>query len=207
MAEEVALRIEQKTVLASLAIAIAAVLAPSAAFASPGGVGPTSEREGAAAPSPATSECAQEGGGVTNGTCAPLEKARLIGNKAVAPPGSPEAVAKVIQAANRIRTTPYIWGGGHGRWWDRGYDCSGAVGYALHGGGLLEAPMTSGELARWGAPGDGRWITIYANARHVFAVIAGLRWDTVGDVTGTGPRWHPEMVSTAGFVARHPVGY
>jgi cell wall-associated NlpC family hydrolase len=191
----------------TIAIAIAAVLLPTAAFASPGGVGTASGREGAAVNSSGTSECAPEGGGVTNGTCAPVKKARLLGGKAVAPPGAPEAVTKVIQAANRIRTTPYIWGGGHARWSDRGYDCSGSVSYALHGGTLLEAPMTSGELARWGVPGKGRWITIYANARHVFAVIAGLRWDTVGDVTGTGPRWHEEMVSTAGFVVRHPVGY
>jgi hypothetical protein len=113
----------------------------------------------------------------------------------------------VVQAASRIRTTPYVWGGGHARWWDRGYDCSGSVSYALHGGGLLEAPMTSGELTRWGLPGSGRWITIYANARHVFAVIDGLRWDTVGDETGTGPRWHEEMVPHAGYIARHPVGY
>jgi hypothetical protein len=102
---------------------------------------------------------------------------------------------------------PLRLGGGHARWWDRGYDCSGAVGYALHGGGLLEAPMTSGEMTRWGSPGKGRWITIYANSRHVFAVIAGLRWDTVGSDTETGPRWHEEMVSTAGFVARHPPGF
>ena len=121
--------------------------------------------------------------------------------------GSLEAVKKVVEAANRIRTTPYVWGGGHARWWDRGYDCSGSVGYALHGGGLLEAPMTSGEMARWGSPGKGRWITIYANKRHVFAVIAGLRWDTVGSDSETGPRWHEDMVSTAGYVARHPAGY
>ena len=123
------------------------------------------------------------------------------------PFGSPEAVAEVIEAANRIRTAPYVWGGGHGRWWDRGYDCSGSTSYALHGADFLEAPMTSGELTRWGLAGRGRWITIYANANHVFAVVAGLRWDTVGDASGTGPRWHEDMVSTAGFVARHPLGY
>ena len=71
---------------------------------------------------------------------------------------------------------------------------------------VLEAPMTSGELMRWGMAGRGRWITIYANANHVFAVVAGLRWDTVGDASGTGPRWHEDMVSTAGFIARHPPG-
>lgn len=204
------LRIEDRALVLRLTIifAIAAALAPSAALAAPGGVGTGSASEGTATPtSPATSECSPTEGGLANGTCAPVKKARLVAGKAVAPRGSLEAVKQVIGAANRIRTTPYVWGGGHARWWDRGYDCSGAVGYALRGGGLLEAPMTSGEMARWGSPGKGRWITIYANRRHVFAVIAGLRWDTVGSDSETGPRWHEDMVSTAGYVARHPVGY
>jgi hypothetical protein len=203
------LRIEYKTVpVLRLAIAILATMAliPSAALATPGGVGATSS-EDTTASAPAATECTQEGGGAASATCAPVTKARLVGGKAVAPPGSLEAVAQVIESANRIRTTPYVWGGGHDRWWDRGYDCSGSVSYALHGASLLEAPQTSGELARWGVPGRGRWITIYANKRHVFAVIAGLRWDTVGDVAETGPRWHEDMVSTVGFVARHPAGY
>jgi hypothetical protein len=67
--------------------------------------------------------------------------------------------------------------------------------------------MDSSEMMNWGVPGKGRWITIYANAGHAFAVIDGLRWDTAGDSSGTGPRWHPEMVSTVGYVARHPAGY
>jgi len=204
------LRIEDKAALVlrlTIVIAITVVLLPSAALASPGGIGTTSSEEGSTTPLPEANECRPASGGVANGTCAPVKKARLIAGKAVVPRGSLEAVKQVVKAANRIRTTPYVWGGGHGRWWDRGYDCSGSVGYALHGGDLLEASMTSGEMARWGSPGNGRWITIYANKRHVFAVIAGLRWDTVGGDRGTGPRWHEDMVSTAGFVARHPAGY
>ncbi|HMC49106.1 MAG TPA: hypothetical protein VKH20_00525 [Solirubrobacterales bacterium] len=132
----------------------------------------------------------------------------LVGEKAVAPPGDPSVVKQVIAAANRIRSTPYVWGGGHARWWDRGYDCSGSVSYALHGGGLLEAPLVSGSFTTWGEPGPGRWITVYANRKHVYAVIAGLRWDTGGDVAGTtGPRWHDEPPYPTGFVDRHPVGY
>ncbi|HEX8751833.1 MAG TPA: hypothetical protein VF731_00305 [Solirubrobacterales bacterium] len=138
----------------------------------------------------------------------PPDSALLLGTgRAAAPLDAPPRVRQVIAAANRIRTKPYIWGGGHGRWWDRGYDCSGSVSFALHGGGFLSSPLTSGSLESWGKPGKGRWITIYANAGHVFAVIAGLRWDTVGDTSGTGPRWHPEMVSSRGYVARHPAGY
>jgi cell wall-associated NlpC family hydrolase len=206
------LLIEDKTArLLRLTIAIAivfAALTPSAALAAPGGVGTGSTSEATATPPPqAAGECSPAGGGLSNGACAPVKKARLIAGRAVAARGSLEVVKQVIEAANRIRTTPYVWGGGHARWWDRGYDCSGAVGYALRGGGLLEAPMTSGEMTRWGSPGKGRWITIYANSRHVFAVIAGLRWDTVGSDTETGPRWHEDMVSTSGLVARHPAGY
>jgi hypothetical protein len=132
----------------------------------------------------------------------------LVGERALPPPGAPLAVKRVIAAANRIRSTPYIWGGGHARWWDRGYDCSGSVSYALHGGGLVESPLVSSSFMTWGEPGPGSWITIYANRQHVYAVIAGLRWDTGGDLAGTtGPRWHAEPPYPKGFVVRHPVGY
>jgi hypothetical protein len=190
-------------------IACAVAAGPSSALAATGGVGTESGNPAkAATPSaPRLSDCRTETGGLVTGTCVPFTQARLVDGKAVAPPGAGEVVKQVIKAANRIRTTPYIWGGGHRLWRSAGYDCSGAVSYALHGGGLLEAPMTSGELMRWGLPGKGRWITVYTNPTHAFAMIDGLRWDTVGDATGTGPRWHPEMVSTAGFVARHPLGY
>ena len=113
--------------------------------------------------------------------------------RAVAPASAPAEVKAVIAAANRIATKPYIWGGGHRRWWDRGYDCSGAVSYVLHKGGFLTSPLDSTGLERWGYPGAGQWITVYSNRGHAYAVIAGLRWDTAGDETGTGPRWHPTL--------------
>jgi cell wall-associated NlpC family hydrolase len=138
---------------------------------------------------------------------APTGAASLYRGRAIAPVDAPAAVQRVIAAANRIRTKPYIWGGGHGRWWDRGYDCSGAVSYALRGGEFLDSPLPSGPMERWGRPGPGRWISVYANAGHAYAVIAGLRWDTSGDSSGTGPRWHADMASPSGFVARHPPGY
>ena len=130
----------------------------------------------------------------------------MRGTRALAPASAPTAVKQVIAAANRIRTKPYVWGGGHGRWWDRGYDCSGAVSFALRGGRLLSSPLPSGPMMRWGNAGAGSWITIYANAGHAYAVIAGLRWDTSG-TGGNGPRWHEDLRSNAGFVARHPTGY
>ncbi len=142
--------------------------------------------------------------------CAPFERARLIAGEAIAPADAPAAVKAVIAAADSIRTTPYIWGGGHLSWMSRGYDCSGAVSFALHGGDFLSSPLVSGQMMHWGRPGKGRWITVYANSVHAYAVIDGRRWDTVGDSRGvTGPRWHPSMAgeTTAGFVARHPAGY
>jgi len=141
------------------------------------------------------------------GTAGPHGTAALVRGRAIAPVDAPAAVKRVIAAANRIRTKPYVWGGGHGRWWDRGYDCSGAVSYALRGGDFLDSPLPSGPMERWGRPGGGRWISVYANAGHAYAVIAGLRWDTSGNSSGTGPRWHTEMASASGFVARHPAGY
>jgi membrane-bound lytic murein transglycosylase B len=126
---------------------------------------------------------------------------------AAAPTAAPPAVKAAIAAANSIATTPYVWGGGHASFYSYGYDCSGAVSFALYGAGLLDTPLTSGSLESYGEPGPGRWITIYANATHAYVVIAGLRWDTVGDAHGTGPRWHAEPPYPAGFVVRHPTGY
>jgi hypothetical protein len=131
-------------------------------------------------------------------------RALLLGGRARPPITAPPAVAAAVRAANRISAKPYVWGGGHGSWWDRGYDCSGAVSYALHGGGLLGRPLDSSGLMRWGAPGPGRWISVYAHSGHAYVVIAGLRFDTSG---GPGPRWHDRPAGTAGFVVRHPVGY
>jgi membrane-bound lytic murein transglycosylase B len=126
---------------------------------------------------------------------------------AAAPAAAPPAVKAAIAAANSIATTPYVWGGGHASFYSYGYDCSGAVSFALYGAGLLDTPLTSGSLASYGEPGPGKWITIYANATHTYVVIAGLRWDTVGDAHGTGPRWHAEPPYPEGFVVRHPSGY
>jgi cell wall-associated NlpC family hydrolase len=136
----------------------------------------------------------------------PERSALLLGRHAIAPAGAPLEVERAISAANAIVGRPYIWGGGHGSWNDRGYDCSGAVSYALGGAGLLGAPVDSSALMDWGEPGRGKWITVYANPGHTYAVIAGLRWDTVGEQRGTGPKWHAELPYPDGYVARHPPG-
>jgi cell wall-associated NlpC family hydrolase len=139
---------------------------------------------------------------------APGDRAQVLANgDAAAPASAPSAVKAVIAAGNQINETPYIWGGGHGSFTSSGYDCSGAVSFVLNAGGFLSSPLDSTGLETWGSPGAGHWITVYANSGHTFAVIAGISWDTVGDLSGTGPRWHTTTESTSGFIARHPDGY
>jgi hypothetical protein len=140
----------------------------------------------------------------------PHGTAMLLPNgQAIAPTDAPPEVAAIIEAGNKIATMPYIYGGGHNaKFSGRGYDCSGSVSYALHGGKFLESPLPSGAMETWAEPGEGRWITVYANGGHAYAVIAGIRFDTSGDEGGeTGPRWHTELRDNIGYVARHPAGY
>ncbi len=124
---------------------------------------------------------------------------------AVAPADAPTAVRAVIAAANRIATLPYRYGGGHGSFDDTAYDCSGSVSYALHGADLLDRTMTSGELEGYGSAGPGRWVTIHANAGHVYMYVAGLRFDTSGQKQ-SGSRWQTAKRSDDAFVVRHPTG-
>jgi cell wall-associated NlpC family hydrolase len=124
---------------------------------------------------------------------------------AVPPASAPDVVKRVIEAGNAIAKTPYKWGGGHASWDDTGYDCSGSVSYALHGGGLLDSPLVSGDFAHWGASGRGTWITLYANASHVYMIVAGLRFDTSAR-SRTGSRWTREMRPSDGFAITHPDG-
>jgi peptidoglycan hydrolase CwlO-like protein len=121
------------------------------------------------------------------------------------PPGAPAAVAEVIAAGNAIATLPYIYGGGHASFHADDYDCSGSVSYALAAAGLVSAPMVSGQFESWGDPGPGRWITIYANAGHVWMEVAGWRFDTVA-LAESGTRWAQGGGEFSGFVVRHPPG-
>lgn len=121
-------------------------------------------------------------------------------------PGVPAVVARVIAGANAIAKFPYVYGGGHGSFVDTAYDCSGSLSYALAAGGLLKTTKTSGELARTGAVGPGKWITIYANEGHTFMYVDGLRYDTSGRSGPLGTRWQTAPRSLAGFVVRHPPG-
>lgn len=175
------------TTLAFLVLAIFAAPAFAETAGSPGGGGT------GFAPTPATN---------------PGLRASISadGRNAIAPAGAPLEVQKAIWAANQINRKPYVYGGGHRRWRDRGYDCSSTVSYALHGGGLLDSPLDSSSFMKWGEAGAGAWITVYANPGHAYAVIAGLRLDTSGRGE-RGPRWRAEQRSTKGYRVRHPLGF
>lgn len=123
------------------------------------------------------------------------------------PTGVPEAVQRVVAGGNAIADFPYIWGGGHGSFIANGYDCSGSVSYALAAGGLLSAPLVSGDLASWGEPGPGRWITIYANAGHTFMNVNGIWFDTAGRSGPYASRWLVSTPSLTGYAVRHPPGF
>ena len=134
---------------------------------------------------------------------------------ATAPVGAPAVVQQVIAAANKIIDKPYVYGGGHARFNDSGYDCSGAVSFALHGGGLLSSPEASTALESYGSAGPGHWITIYADSSHAFMVVAGRAYDTAdyggpNIPGGTGPRWRSNptgnLADGGNYVVRHPAG-
>jgi hypothetical protein len=136
----------------------------------------------------------------------PTAQLSADGRTAIPPAAAPDQVKNVIYAANQITTKPYRYGGGHRTWKDRGYDCSGSVSYALHGGGLLTSPLPSSGFMKWGLTGKGLWITIYTNPGHAYMTVAGLRFDTSGPGE-KGPRWRKTQRRPTGYRARHPVGF
>src|SRR5215211_3891816 len=144
------------------------------------------------------------GGGAVAGP-AP-EKAYVTSQgRAVAPASAPDEVRAIIEAGNAIATKPYKYGGGHGRWIDTGYDCSGSISYALHGAGLLDTALDSTGFMSWGERGQGTWVSIYGNPSHAYMVVAGLRFDTSARGS-TGSRWTDQMRSSNGYTVRHPTG-
>jgi cell wall-associated NlpC family hydrolase len=194
--------------------------APAAMAQSPGGTSADVPAPAPApAPTPAPAPAAPSTGGAAYGEpnpavtqLTPTPTAVLLPDGyAAAPESAPQEVKDAIAAANAIIGLPYVYGGGHSTTFvARGYDCSGTVSYALHGGNLLTRPLDSGSFMKWGEKGAGTWITIYTNPGHAFAVIAGLRLDTsaAGDPSrAKGPRWRPTLRSTRGYTARHPLGF
>jgi cell wall-associated NlpC family hydrolase len=139
----------------------------------------------------------------------PGTTARFVDGIAAAPEGVPTVVQDIIWAGNELIGLPYIYGGGHASFISPGYDCSGTVSYALHGGSLLTVPEDSSEMESWGSHGAGRWIAIFANPGHAYMTVAGLRLDTSpaeDPANLEGPRWRPLRQTNAGFVVRHPLG-
>jgi hypothetical protein len=185
-------KLRHRLVVAVTTLACALVVASSASAQS-GGTPPP----GGTTPPPATTPTAPPG------------KAKLTKQGIAIPPAdAPLQVVAAINAGNAIRTYPYKWGGGHRSFTDTGYDCSGAVSYVLNAAGLLEGPLTSGGFASgWGSYGRGRWITVFANSGHMYAVIAGIRFDTsaVGEKLnqGSGPRWRATKRKPAGYVPKY----
>jgi hypothetical protein len=185
----------QKLLVAALSFACLLVLAPGAWAQSPASTG---------------------GGATFTPPPPPPAKGALVDGRLIAPASAPRRVKRVIAAANQLVEKPYVYGGGHRpferRRLDRGYDCSGAVSHALHGGRFLRSPLPSGALMSWGRRGPGNWITVYAHGGHAYVVIAGYRFDTSmhdSDAPGpsTGPRWSRSLRRSSAFVARHPSGY
>ena len=151
---------------------------------------------------------AEGGFKIRTAQAAPVDGPKAVVNDdgtASPPAGAPPEVAAIIQAGNEIASKPYVYGGGHGKWNDSGYDCSGSVSYALHGAGLLETSRDSTGFESYGGAGAGQWVTIYANAGHAYMVVAGIRFDTSGR-SKSGSRWQTDMRPSSGYVVRHPNG-
>jgi hypothetical protein len=170
----------------------------------------SAETGGAGVPPPPPSPTPAPGSGGADGAplTTPLPTAQLSrdGRTAIPPAAAPDAVKNAIYAANRIVGKPYRYGGGHRRFNDSGYDCSGSVSFALRGGGLLKSPLHSTAFMRWGDSGRGRWITVYTNPGHAYVIIAGLRFDTSGPGP-RGPNWRKTARSSRSYMARHPEGF
>lgn len=142
--------------------------------------------------------------GGTEAAPVPTEKATLGSDGlATAPASAPPEVAAIIEAGNAIATKPYKYGGGHGRWNDTGYDCSGSMSYAFHGAGMLDEALDSSGFMSWGEAGKGQWVTTYAKGSHSWMMVAGLRFDTSGR-SDDGSRWHADKRSSSGYTVRHP---
>jgi cell wall-associated NlpC family hydrolase len=191
-----------------LACAPAIAVASSGGASTPSAKAPAATQSDAPAPAPQTPPAA--GGGAAFGAIPFMLHPTVPGTVGVikdgvgyAPTGAPLAVQRAIWAADKLLHQPYVYGGGHQSFISHGYDCSGTVSYALHGAGLLKAPLDSSDFMAWGKRGRGAWITIYTNPGHAWAVIAGMRLDTAGPGQ-SGPRWRTEKGSTRGFRARHP---
>lgn len=150
----------------------------------------------------------------------PGDQAQIAADgSASAPADAPVAVKLAIAAGNEIHTLPYpqpdVHYGPLPKLWPA-YDCSGSVSYVLYKAGLHSPSAdVSSSLERWGQPGPGRWITVYANSTHTFIDVAGRAFDTANYggpnlPAGSGPRWRQDptanLADGLSYIARHPTG-
>jgi hypothetical protein len=204
--------------LSLLALALC-LLAPAGALADPP-TGGTAYQPPAPPPPPAPTTPVPLPQSVLPRLTVPGVQAQILPTGlAAAPADAPPQVQNAIWAANELQKMPYKYGGGHRRFIDNGYDCSGTVSWALHFAGLLNSPLDSSSFMRWGTAGNGQWFTVYTNPGHAFVIIAGLRLDTsaagvnaavakkIPTANESGPRWRPTLRSTRGYRARHPLGW
>jgi cell wall-associated NlpC family hydrolase len=209
-AAEAPIPVARPQVVEPVAGTAAPAAAPSAAEPSSVSVGSPASGVGGSGSLPAPESLAQVRSELARSgmTANPRQATLTPGGLAVAPVDAPPAVQAIISAGNEIARLPYIWGGGHATYEDTGYDCSGSISFVFAAAGLLDHTVTSGELENWGAPGPGRWITVFANAGHTFMYVAGLRFDTVA-LAETGSRWSDRPADEgdlASFSVRHPPG-
>jgi cell wall-associated NlpC family hydrolase len=184
--------------------------ASAGAGAQPQAAGVTVQGAGSGASLPQPSSLAEVRRQLTESGMPPsTTRATLTpGGLALAPIDAPAAIQEVIAAGNEIAQLPYRYGGGHMTYEDTAYDCSGSISYVFAAAHLLGQTVTSGDLANWGDPGPGKWITVFANAGHTFMYVAGLRFDTVA-LAETGSRWSDRPADEgdlSSFSVRHPPG-
>jgi len=155
------------------------------------------------------------------------ERAMLVpgdGHVALIPVGVPAVVEAMLVSGNELQALPYGPGGHPDPRGALEEDCSSTVNYVLYRSGarsigeiLAQNPLAQ-DYVNWGAPGPGRWVTIYSTTSptdHTFIVIAGLRLDTSHDGTDAGPnrnedgpRWRmlDHIPTWASWSVRHPPG-
>ncbi|MCW3018085.1 MAG: Lytic transglycosylase catalytic [Solirubrobacterales bacterium] len=157
----------------------------------------------------------------------PGQRAELApgdGHLALVPAGVPATVQAMVVAGNELQDLPYGPGGHPDPLGASEEDCSSSVNYVLYRSGvrplgeIVRANPLAQDYVNWGAPGPGRWVTIYATdspTPHVFIVVAGLRLDTSHDGTDVGPnrfeggpRWRilDQIPTWARWSVRHPPG-
>jgi hypothetical protein len=155
------------------------------------------------------------------------ERAELApgdGHVALVPAGMPAVVQAMVVAGNELQGLAYGPGGHPNPLGSLQEDCSSTVNYVLYRAGvrplkeIIEQNPVAQSYVSWGAPGPGRWVTIYATdapTPHVFIVIAGLRLDTSHNGTDVGPnrdengpRWRilDQIPTWASWSVRHPPG-